>query len=65
MNDRFENIAEESMVLVPGQNGLHNHAFSLKKFAEQLILECIDQCFTDGDAERIAKHFDIDISEEE
>jgi hypothetical protein len=33
-----------------------------RKFAELLVLECIDQCFTD-DADRIARHFDIDISE--
>ena len=37
----------------------------IKKFANLIIQECMDQCFTDTDAENIAKHFGIDISEEE
>ena len=37
----------------------------IERFARLIVSECIDQCFTDGDAERIAIHFDIDISEEE
>ena len=37
--------------------------FNKTKFAELIVQECMDQCFTD--AERIAQHFGIDISEEE
>jgi hypothetical protein len=30
------------MVHVPGQTGLHTRAFSLEKFAELIVQECID-----------------------
>ena len=40
MNERFENLAEEAMVHVPGQTGLHTRAFSLEKFAELIVREC-------------------------
>ena len=42
MNERFENLAEQAMVHVPGQTGLHTRAFSLEKFAELIVQECID-----------------------
>lgn len=40
MNDRFESLAEEAMVHVPGQTGLHTRVFSLEKFAELIVREC-------------------------
>ena len=40
MNERFENLAEEAMVHVPGQTGLHTRVFSLEKFAELIVKEC-------------------------
>lgn len=40
MNERFENLAEEAMVHVPGAQGLHTRAFSLEKFAELIVREC-------------------------
>lgn len=39
MNERFESLAEEAMVHVPGQTGLHTRAFSLEKFAELIVKE--------------------------
>ena len=42
MNERFENLAEEAMVHVPGQTGLHTRAFSLEKFAELIVEEMYD-----------------------
>ena len=42
MNERFENLAEEAMVHVPGQTGLHTRAFSLEKFAELIVKECAE-----------------------
>lgn len=42
MNQKFESIAEESMVHVPGQTGLHHRAFSLERFAELIVAECVE-----------------------
>ncbi len=42
MNERFESLAEEAMVHVPGSKGLHTRAFSLEKFAELIVQECSD-----------------------
>lgn len=42
MREVFENLAEQAMVHVPGQTGLHTRAFSLEKFAELIVTEC---CF--------------------
>ena len=42
MNERFERLAEEAMVHVPGQTVLHTRVFSLEKFAELVVKECID-----------------------
>lgn len=37
--------------------------YEAEKFAQLIIEECINRCFTD-DADRIARHFDIEIEEE-
>jgi hypothetical protein len=42
MREVFENLAEQAMVHVPGQTGLHTRAFSLEKFAELIVEECIE-----------------------
>jgi len=42
MKEQFERLAEEAMVHVPGQTGLHARTFSLEKFAELLVKECIN-----------------------
>lgn len=44
MNERFESLAEEAMVHVPGSTGLHTRAFSLEKFAELIVKECMSIC---------------------
>lgn len=53
MNERFENLAEEAMVHVPGAQGLHTRAFSLEKFAELVVRECMrvamDEIVSDED----------------
>lgn len=41
MNERFENLAEAAMVHVPGSTGLHSRIFSLEKFAELIVKECL------------------------
>jgi hypothetical protein len=41
MKEVFENLAEQAMVHVPGQTGLHTRAFSLEKFAELIVKECL------------------------
>jgi hypothetical protein len=41
MKEVFENLAEQAMVHVPGQTGLHTRAFSLEKFAELIVAECL------------------------
>jgi hypothetical protein len=42
MREIFENLAEQAMVHVPGSTGLHTRAFSLEKFAELIVKECIE-----------------------
>lgn len=43
MNERFENLAEQAFVHVPGAKGLHARTFSLEKFAELIVRECINR----------------------
>lgn len=66
MNNKIEQLAEEA--------GFRKGWFSksgddceteLKKFAELIIQECMNQCFSEDDEQRIAKHFGFDIEEEE
>lgn len=37
----------------------------LEMFAELIIQECMEQCFSEDDEQRIAKHFGYDIEDEE
>lgn len=65
MNERFESLAEEAMVHVPGQTGLHTRVFSLEKFAELIVRECadvVDEYVRMGDIdtpELIRRHFGV------
>jgi hypothetical protein len=45
MNERFESLAEEAMVHVAGSTGLHSRAFSLEKFAELIVRECMKEAW--------------------
>lgn len=71
MNQRFENLAEEAMVHVPGAKGLHTRSFSLEKFAELIVRECMEQVwYTREDGingnisevikDRIKQHFGVE-----
>ena len=66
MNNQIEQLAEEA--------GFMDGWFSesgddceteLKKFAELIIQECMNQCFSEDDEQRIVKHFGYDIEDEE
>lgn len=66
MKQIFEDIAEESMVLVPGAKGLHTRTFSLERFAELIVLECVTLVQDGGEfcsrpklVEKIQTHFGI------
>ena len=69
MNERIRELAAEAKIMTEESINMkisfstQLKAFS-EKFAELIVEKCINQCFTD-DADRIARHFDIDISEEE
>jgi hypothetical protein len=71
MKEVFENLAEQAMVHVPGSTGLHTRAFSLEKFAELIVKECMS--IVEGSpwnlprgykavdqAELIKKHFGVE-----
>ena len=70
MNERFESLAEEAMVHVPGSTGLHTRAFSLEKFAELIVRECagVTLDYKNNDhytgwcdhAEEILRHFGVE-----
>jgi hypothetical protein len=66
MNQRFENLAEQAMVHVPGQTGLHTRAFSLEKFAELIVKECANRATwaqDTGEADvggEVLKHFGVE-----
>lgn len=60
MNPRFETLAEQAMVTVPGQ--LHS-AFSLEKFAELIVQDCADYIrsnYDSWDAEPLAFNLEKD-----
>lgn len=66
MNNQIEQLAEEA--------GFREAWYSksgddcepeLKRFAVLIIQECMGQCFSEQDEQRIAKHFGFDIEDEE
>lgn len=73
MREVFENLAEQAMVHVPGQTGLHTRAFSLEKFAELIVKECVESLWTEEcynsdlaleeferNSAKIKKHFGVE-----
>jgi hypothetical protein len=66
MNNQIEQIAEEAGFI----DGWFSESgddceTKIKKFAELIIQECMEQCFSEDDEQRIAKHFGYHIEEEE
>ena len=59
MNERIRELAEQAGLLGPSSRVGNSHE-AAEKFAELIIQECMDQCFTDTDAENIAKHFGVE-----
>lgn len=54
MNENLKQIAIKAQV---------EHCIShvrLQEFADLIVKACMDQCFTDTDAENIAKHFGVE-----
>jgi hypothetical protein len=69
MNEKIKELAEQAGFFpVPDdtESDWEYRAENAKyeKFAELIIMECINQCFSEDD-ERIAKHFGMDIEDEE
>jgi hypothetical protein len=59
MKEIVDRLADEAMVLVPGRTGLHARSFSLERYTELIVQECIAQC-NDGDSKYfIATHFGL------
>ena len=65
MNNQIEQLAEEAGFMAGwfSESG-DDCETELKKFAELIIQECMHQCFSEEDEQRIAKHFGYDIEEE-
>ena len=59
MNERIRELWEEA-AKEPYGGTWEEHTAFMGKFAELIIQECMDQCFTDTDAENIAKHFGVE-----
>ena len=62
MNEKIKNLFnicgmpnEDIMELFEDKN----KTFYMEKFAELIIQECMEQCFSEEDEQRIAKHFGI------
>ena len=75
MNDKIKGLVEQAILdvdIVYEDNILNEelakmyipHCFA-EMFAELIIQECMEQCFSEDDEQRIAKHFGFDIKEEE
>lgn len=57
MNEHIIKLAEQSGFYYTAKTGIIASAgCSLEKFADQLIRECANQCFT-PDGDRILRHF--------
>lgn len=67
MNEKIKLPAQEWLGYDPERGDMHGYTFEqMEKFAEQIILECSELCYTshleDGDAHamNILDHFNID-----
>jgi hypothetical protein len=65
MNERIKELANQAYGITDAKPFHPSALIHLEKFAKLIVQECMDQCFTDTDAENIAKHFGVDILEEE
>lgn len=67
MSDRLKVLVDKEMDLY--LDGVYADSktaqWSLEEFAKLIIQECMDQCFSEEDEQRIAKHFGFDIEDEE
>lgn len=61
MNERIKQIMDRAGTDTSGKWMSVDHA---EHFAAMVIAECMSQCFSDAEAERIAKHFNIEIEKE-
>ena len=61
MNKKIKEIAN----LVKLQPYYDAQEGQIEQFAKLIIQECMEQCFSEDDEQRIAKHFGFDIEEEE
>ncbi len=66
MNEKIKELADQAMVEYPHEMGGTYLGFSEEKFAELIILECSELCYTshlkdsDAHAMNILDHFNID-----
>ena len=63
MNDRIKQLAEKSLCIKEGEfsfNGGEVELVDLKKFAELIVRECIEQCDNGNSQYFIAKHFGVE-----
>jgi hypothetical protein len=43
MKEIVDRLADEAMVPVPGRTGLHVRSFSLERYTELIVQECLDK----------------------
>jgi hypothetical protein len=43
MKEIVDRLADEAMVLVPGRTGLHARSFSLERYTELVVQECMNK----------------------
>lgn len=43
MKEIVDRLADEAMVLVPGRTGLHARSFSLNRYTELIVQECLNK----------------------
>ncbi len=65
MNNKIKELAVLSGVVEAHVNWDAAGGNFLEKFAELIIQECMEQCFSEDDEQRIAKYFGYHIEEED
>lgn len=69
MNERIKLLAEQAEIVFGFDKNNDPTVvcapMDIEKFADLIITECLGQCFTESDANRIAKHFGIVFEDEE
>ena len=67
MNENIKELAVKAGYLADQDYDLDFYAyewFDIKVFAKLIVRECMEQCFSEDDEQRIAKHFGFFIEEE-